>query len=221
MKLQKRMAAVLLCAIMTLMMLTACSGSSGPAPTKLEWANSRTKQYFDTMGVKPQEFTLTASMSVSGVKTNLKFAVRGKRAGYEFDITNGQKRRVDENGNVYLEVSNSSINEWWQYPAGSPGAESYADSTRACSGYFMLPDAESVGSIAAGEYKDGSKVYYTETIKLHQNGVYATYTYCFEGNELSCILMESANGMMNNIELKPTADEAVIEIPSADRVVTN
>ena len=81
----------------------------------------------------------------------------------------------------------------------------------------MLPDAESIGSIAAGEYND----YYTETIKLHQNGVYATYTYCFEGNELSCILMESANGMMNNIELKPTADEAVIEIPSADRVVTN
>ena len=217
MKLQKRFAAVLLCAIMTLMMLTACSGSSGPAPTKLEWANSRTKQYFDAKGVTPQEFTLTADITVSGQKAGLKFAVKDKRAGYEFDITYGQKWRVDENGNVYREVSNSSINEWWKYPAGSPSAESYAASIRACSGYFMLPDAESVGSIAAGEYKD----YYTETIKLHQNGVYATYTYCFEGSELSCILMESANGMMNNIELKPTADEAVIEIPSADRVVTN
>ena len=215
MKLQKRFVAVLLCAIMTLMMLTACSGSSGPAPTKLEWANSRTKQYFDAKGVTPREFTLTASMSVSGVKTNLKFAVRGKRAGYEFDITYGQKWRVDDDGNVYREVSNSSINEWWKYPAGSPSAESYAPSIRACSGYFMLPDAESVGSIAAGEYKD----YYTETIKLHQNGVYATYTYCFEGSELSCILMESANGMMNNIELKPTADEAVIAIPPVDRVM--
>ena len=81
----------------------------------------------------------------------------------------------------------------------------------------MLPDAESVGSITAGEYKD----YYTETIKLHQNGVYATYTYCFEGSELSCILMESANGMMNNIELKPTADEAVLAIPSDYRVINN
>ena len=217
MKLQKRMAAVLLCAIMTLMMLTACSGSSGPAPTKLEWANSRTKQYFDANGVTAKEFTLTADITVSGQKAGLKFAVKDKRAGYEFDITYGQKWRVDENGNVYREVSNSSINEWWKYPAGSPSAESYAASIRACSGYFMLPDAESVGSIAAGEYKD----YYTETIKLHQNGVYATYTYCFEGSELSCILMESANGMMNNIQLKPTADEAVIEIPSADRVVTN
>ena len=217
MKLQKRFAAVLLCAIMTLMMLTACSGSSGPAPTKLEWANSRTKQYFDANGVTAKEFTLTADITVSGQKAGLKFAVKDKRAGYEFDITYGQKWRVDENGNVYREVSNSSINEWWKYPAGSPSAESYAASIRACSGYFMLPDAESVGSIAAGEYKD----YYTETIKLHQNGVYATYTYCFEGSELSCILMESANGMMNNIELKPTADEAVIEIPSADRVVTN
>lgn len=215
MKLQKRFAAVLLCAIMTLMMLTACSGSSGLAPTKLEWANSRTKQYFDAKGVTPQEFTLTADITVSGQKAGLKFAVKDKWAGYEFDITYGQKMRVDENGNVYQKVSNSSINEWWKYPAGSPSAESYAPSIRACSGYFTLPDAESVGSIAAGEYKD----YYTETIKLHQNGVYATYTYCFEGSELSCILMESAGGMMNNIELKPTADEAVIAIPPVDRVM--
>ena len=217
MKLQKRFAAVLLCAVMALAALTACSG--GPAPTKLEWANSRTKQYFDAKGVTPQEFTLTASMSVSGVKTNLKFAVRGKRAGYELGSQDGLKTHVDENGDVYQQYSEDTT--WHKYPAGSPSAESYAASTRACYGYFVLPDAESIGSIAAGEYKDGSKVYYTETIKLHQNGVYATYTYCFEGSELSCILMESANGMMNNIQLKPTADEAVIEIPSADRVVIN
>ena len=213
MKLQKRFVAVLLCAVMALAALTACSG--GPAPTKLEWANSRTKQYFDAKGVTPQEFTLTASMSVSGVKTNLKFAVKGKRAGYELGSQDGLKTHVDENGDVYQWYSEGT--KWHKYPAGSPSAESYADSTRACYGYFVLPDAESIGSIAAGEYND----YYTETIKLHQNGVYATYTYCFEGNELSCILMESANGMMNNIELKPTADETVIEIPSVDRVVTN
>lgn len=213
MKLQKRFAAVLLCAVMALAALTACSG--GPAPTRLEWANSRTKQYFDAKGVTPQEFTLTADITMSGQKAGLKFAVMGKRAGYEFDITYGQKMRVDENGNVYQKVSNSSINEWWKYPAGSPSAESYAPSIRACSGYFMLPDAESVGSIAAGEYND----YYTETIKLQRNGVYATYTYCFEGSELSCILLENASGMMNNIELKPTADEAVIAIPSDYRVM--
>ena len=217
MKLQRRFVAVLLCAVMALAALTACSG--GPAPAKLEWANSRTKQYFDAKGVTPQEFTLTASMSVSGVKTNLKFAVKGKRAGYELGSQDGLKTHVDEDGNVYQQYSEDTT--WHKYPAGSPSAESYAASTRACYGYFVLPDAESIGSIAAGEYKEGSKVYYTETIKLHQNGVYATYTYCFEGNELSCILMESANGMMNNIQLKPTADEAVIEIPSADRVVTN
>lgn len=210
MKLQKRMAAVLLCAIMTLMMLTACSGSSGPAPTKLEWANSRTKQYFDAKGVTPQEFTLTADITVSGQKAGLKFAVKDKRAGYEFNITNGQKRRVDENDDVYI-----SYNEWWKYPAGSPSAESYAASIRACSGYFMLPDAESVGSIAAGEYKD----YYTETIELYQNGVYATYTYCFEGSELSCILLKNVSGMMDNIQLKPTADEEVIAIPSDYKVM--
>ena len=213
MKLQKRFAAVILCAVMALAALTACSG--GPAPTKLEWANSRTKQYFDAKGVTPQEFTLTADITVSGQKAGLKFAVKDKWAGYEFDITNGQKWRDD--GNVYREVSNSSYHEWWKYPAGSPTADSYAPSIRACSGYFVLPDAESVGSIAAGEYKD----YYTETIKLHRNGVYATYTYCFEGSELSCILMESAGGMMNNIDLKPVADEAVLEIPSDYRVIND
>lgn len=215
MKLQKRFAAVILCAVMALAALTACSG--GPAPTKLEWANSRTKQYFDAKGVTPQEFTLTADITVSGQKAGLKFAVKDKWAGYEFDITNGQKWRVDDDENVYREVSNSSYREWWKYPAGSQSAESYAPFIRACEGYFMLPDAESVDSIAAGEYKD----YYTETIKLHQNGVYATYTYCFEGSELSCILLENASGMMNNIELKPVADEAVLAIPSDYRVINN
>lgn len=219
MKLRKRLAAVLLSAVMILTGLTACDGTAPAGPAELTWQNSRTKQYFDAKGVTPQEFTLTASMSVSGVKTNLKFAVKGKRAGYELGSQDGLKTHVDENGNVYQQYSGDTT--WHKYPAGSPTADSYAASTRACYGYFVLPDAESIGSIAAGEYKDGSKVYYTETIKLHQNGVYATYTYCFEGSELSCILMESANGMMNNIELKPTADEAVIEIPSADRVVTN
>lgn len=189
------------------------------AGVKLEWANSRTKQYFDAKGVTPQEFTLTADITVSGQKAGLKFAVKGKQAGYEFGVTNGRISRVDDDGNVYQDVSNAGQKEWWKYPAGSPTADSYAASIRACYGYFVLPDAESIGSIAAGEYKDGSKVYYTETIKLHQNGVYATYTYCFEGSELSCILMESAGGMMNNIELKPTADEAVLAIPSDYRVM--
>ena len=217
MKLRKRLAAVLLSAVMILTGLTACDGTAPAGPAELTWQNSRTKQYFDAKGVTPQEFTLTADITVSGQKAGLKFAVKGKRAGYEFDVTNGRISRVDDDGNVYRDVSNAGQKEWWQYPAGSQSAESYAPFIRACEGYFMLPDAESVGSIAAGEYKD----YYTETIKLHQNGVYATYTYCFEGSELSCILMESANGMMNNIELKPVADEAVLAIPSDYRVIND
>ena len=220
MKLQKRFAAVLLCAIMTLMMLTACSGSSGPAPTKLEWANSRTKQYFDTKGVTPQEFTLTADITVSGQKAGLKFAVKSKWAGYEFDVTNGQKWRVDDDGNVYREVSNSSYNEWWKYPAGSPTADSYAASIRACYGYFTLPTDQNVGSISAGKYKKGDKTYDTETLKVYQENVYATYTYCYDGNKLSFILVEPIVGM-ENIELKPTADEAVIAIPPVDRVIND
>lgn len=217
MKLRKRLAAVLLSAVMILTGLTACDGTAPAGPAELTWQNSRTKQYFDAKGVTPQEFTLTADITVSGQKAGLKFAVKGKQAGYE--TAADHKLRVDADGNVYLIGSRGGNKEWWKYPAGSPTADSYAASIRACYGYFVLPDAESIGSIAAGEYKDGSKVYYTETIKLHQNGVYATYTYCFEGSELSCILLENASGMMNNIELKTTADEAVIAIPSDYRVM--
>lgn len=220
MKLQKRFAAVLLCAIMTLMMLTACSGSSGPAPTKLEWANSRTKQYFDTKGVTPQEFTLTADITMSGQKAGLKFAVKGKQAGYEFGVTNGRISRVDDDGNVYRDVSNAGQKEWWQYPAGSQSAESYAHSIRACWGYFTLPTDQNVGSISAGKYKKDDKTYDTETLKVYQENVYATYTYCYDGNELSFILVEPIVGM-ENIELKPVADEAVLAIPSDYRVINN
>ena len=218
MKLQKRFAAVLLCAIMTLMMLTACSGSSGPAPTKLEWANSRTKQYFDEKGVTPQEFTLTADITMSGQKAGLKFAVKGKRAGYETAVDH--KLRVDADGNVYLIGSRGGNQEWWKYPAGSPTADSYAASIRACYGYFTLPTDQNVGSISAGKYKKDDKTYDTETLKVHQENVYATYTYCYDGNELSFILVEPIVGM-ENIELKPTADEAVIAIPPVDRVIND
>ena len=217
MKLRKRLAAVLLSAVMILTGLTACDGTAPAGPAELTWQNSRTKQYFDAKGITAQEYTLTADMMASGQKVELKYAIKGKRAGYE--TAADHKLRVDADGNVYLIGSRGGNKEWWKYPAGSPTADSYAASIRACYGYFVLPDAESIGSIAAGEYKDGSKVYYTETIKLHQNGVYATYTYCFEGSELSCILMESAGGMMNNIDLKPTADESVIAIPSDYRVM--
>lgn len=218
MKLQKRFAAALLCAVMALAALTACSG--GSAPTKLEWANSRTKQYFDAKGVTPQKFTLTADITVSGQKAGLKFAVKDKWAGYEFDITNGQKWRVDDDGNVYREVSNSSYHEWWKYPVGSPTADSYAASIRACWGYFTLPTDQNVGSISAGKYKKDDKTYDTETLKVHQENVYATYTYCYDGNELSFILVEPIVGM-ENIELKPVADEAVLAIPSDYRVINN
>ena len=217
MKLRKRLAAVLLSAVMILTGLTACDGTAPAGPAELTWQNSRTKKYLDTKRITAQEYTLTADMMASGQKVELKYAIKGKRAGYE--TAADSKLRVDGDGNVYLIGSRGSNKEleWWQYPAGSQSAESYAHSIRACWGYFTLPDAESIGSIAAGEYKD----YYTETIKLHQNGVYATYTYCFEGSDLSCILMESAGGMMNNIDLKPVADEAVLAIPSDYRVINN
>ena len=217
MKLRKRLAAVLLSAVMILTGLTACDGTAPAGPAELTWQNSRTKKYLDTKRITAQEYTLTADMMASGQKVELKYAIKGKRAGYE--TAADSKLRVDGDGNVYLIGSRGSNKEleWWQYPAGSQSAESYAPFIRACEGYFMLPDAESIGSIAAGEYKD----YYTETIKLHQNGVYATYTYCFEGSDLSCILMESAGGMMNNIDLKPVADEAVLAIPSDYRVINN
>ena len=218
MKLRKRLAAVLLSAVMILTGLTACDGTTPAGPAELTWQNSRTKQYFDAKGITAQEYTLTADMMASGQKVELKYAIKGKRAGYE--TAADSKLRVDADGNVYLIGSRGGNKEWWKYPAGSPTADSYAASIRACYGYFTLPTDQNVGSISAGKYKKEDKTYDTETLKVHQENVYATYTYCYDGNELSFILVEPIVGM-ENIELKPVADEAVIAIPSDYRVINN
>ena len=210
MKLEKRLAAALLCAAMVLTALTACSGTP---VEKLEWETSKTKQYFDAKGVTAQELTLTADIAASGQKVHVNYAVKGKQAGFEFDAggSNIRKLRVDTEGNLY----ENSYDRWYQYPASSEQAKVQADAVRAGMGYFAVPDAESVGSITAGEYKMDGKTYEMETIKLHQNGVYATYSYsyCYDGNDLSFILLESVGGMMNNIELKAVADQNIIAIP--------
>ena len=218
MKLKKRLAAVLLSAVMILTGLTACDGTAPAGLAELTWQNSRTKQYFDAKGIKAQEYTLTADMMASGQKVELKYAIRGKQAGYE--TAADHKLRVDADGNVYLIGSRGGNKEWWKYPAGSPTADSYAASIRACYGYFTLPTDQNVGSISAGKYKKDDKTYDTETLKVHQENIYATYTYCYDGNELSFILVEPIVGM-ENIELKPTADEAVIAIPPVDRVIND
>ena len=217
MKLRKRLAAVLLSAVMILTGLTACDGTTPAGPAELTWQNSRTKKYLDTKGITAQEYTLTADMMASGQKVELKYAIKGKRAGYETAVDH--KLRVDADGNVYLIGSRGGNKEWWKYPAGSPTADSYAASIRACYGYFTLPTDQNVGSISAGKYKKDDKTYDTETLKVHQENVYATYTYCYDGNELSFILVEPIVGM-ENIELKPVADEAVLAIPS-DYLVIN
>lgn len=217
MKLRKRLAAVLLSAVMILTGLTACDGTTPAGPAELTWQNSRTKQYFDAKGITAQEYTLTADMMASGQKVELKYAIKGKRAGYETAVDH--KLRVDADGNVYLIGSRGGNKEWWKYPAGSPTADSYAASIRACYGYFTLPTDQNVGSISAGKYKKDDKTYDTETLKVYQENVYATYTYCYDGNELSFILVEPIVGM-ENIELKPVADEAVLAIPS-DYLVIN
>lgn len=218
MKLRKRLAAVLLSAVMILTGLTACDGTTPAGPAELTWQNSRTKQYFDAKGITAQEYTLTADMMASGQKVELKYAIKGKQAGYE--TAADHKLRVDGDGNVYLIGSRGGNKEWWKYPAGSPTTDSYAASIRACYGYFTLPTDQNVGSISAGKYKKDDKTYDTETLKVYQENVYATYTYCYDGNELSFILVEPIVGM-ENIELKPTADEAVIAIPPVDRVIND
>jgi len=174
-------------------------------------------KYFDAKGITAQEYTLTADMMASGQKVELKYAIKGKQAGYE--TAADHKLRVDGDGNVYLIGSRGGNKEWWKYPAGSPTADSYAASIRACYGYFTLPTDQNVGSISAGKYKKDDKTYDTETLKVYQENVYATYTYCYDGNELSFILVEPIVGM-ENIELKPVADEAVLAIPS-DYLVIN
>ena len=81
MKLRKRLAAVLLSAVMILTGLTACDGTAPAGPAELTWQNSRTKQYSDAKGIKSQEYTLTADMMANGQKVELKYAIKGKQAG--------------------------------------------------------------------------------------------------------------------------------------------
>ena len=100
MKLRKRLAAVLLSAVMILTGLTACDGTAQAGPAELTWQSSRTKKYLDTKRITAQEYTLTADMMASGQKVELKYAIKGKRAGYETAVDH--KLRVDADGNVYL-----------------------------------------------------------------------------------------------------------------------
>lgn len=209
---KKRFAAALLCAVMALMMLTACGGTT---PAALTWETSRTKKYFDAKGISGQEYTMTADMAGTGIHATLQYAVKGKQAGYQ--IGDGTDMRVDEAGNVYVLSSGVSNGEahkvWVKYTAATEEAKQYAGSIRTCFGYFVLPDADSVGSITAGKYKMNGKTYEAETIKLHKNDVYTTCTFCYEGDTLSFILMDTANVMLSNVELKGTADQNVMGIP--------
>ena len=70
-------------------------------------------------------------------------------------------------------------------------------------------------------FSDGSSntfhVFFENPIQIEPECHY-TASVILDGNELSFILVEPIVGM-ENIELKPVADEAVIAIPPVDRVM--
>ena len=207
MKAWKRFAAALLAAGMVLAMLTACSGGSAA----VKWENSRTKQYLENKGITASEYTLKAKCAYAGLTGSMVYTVKGKQWYLDITALNGGKTLKDAKGNYYINRPYNGSNTWYQYPADS----SYASSYELAASMFTIPTKDNVGSIAVSDYTMNGKTYYMETMRIHQNNTYMTYSYGFLGNELSFVLVEStSNVMLTSVDLKKTADANLLKVPA-------
>lgn len=207
MKAWKRFAAALLAAGMVLAMLTACSGGSAA----VKWENSRTKQYLENKGITASEYTLKAKCAYAGLTGNLVYTVKGKQWYADATALNSNKTLKDAKGNYYISRPYSGSDTWYKYPANSE----YASSYELIASMLTIPTKDNVGSIAVSDYTMNGKTYYMETMRIHQNNTYMTYSYGFLDNELSFVLVEStSNVMLTSIDLKKTADANLLKVPT-------
>lgn len=213
MKLWKRFAAALLAAGMVLAMFTACSGGSGSTP--LTWETSQTKQYFESKGITPAQFTFKAKMAYSGTKSDVVCTVKGDQLYINWPASGFGEILRDAQGNYYVKGMNSSESRWVKYAAGSEWAKNYGSLVVAEIGVFTVPTDDNVGSVVSGSYRMGGKSYSTETIRIHENNSYQTCTYGYDGNELSFILVEmSGSAMLTELDLSSTADAELLKTPT-------
>ena len=211
MKIWKRFAAALLAAGMVLAMLAACSDGGGGTP--LSWETSRTKQYFESKGVTPAEYTFKAKMAYSGTKSDVVYTVKDNQFYVSWPVSECGETLRDAQGNYYRKDQNSADSTWVKYAAGSEWAKNYGSLVAA--EIFVVPTDDNVGSVVSGSYRMGGKNYSTETIRIHENNSYQTCIYGYDGNELSFILVEATgSAMLTELELSKTADTALLTPPT-------
>lgn len=211
MKIWKRFAAALLAAGMVLAMLAACSSGGGGTP--LSWETSRTKQYFESKGVTPTEYTFKAKMAYSGKKSDVVYTVKGNQFYLNWQESGSGEILRDAQGNYYTRDQNSADSTWVKYAADSEWAKNYGSLVAA--EIFVVPTDDNVGSVVSGSYRMGGKNYSTETIRIHENNSYQTCIYGYDGNELSFILVEATgSAMLTELELSKTADTALLTPPT-------
>lgn len=211
MKIWKRFAAALLAAGMVLAMLAACSDGGGGTP--LSWETSRTKQYFESKGVTPTEYTFKAKMAYSGKKSDVVYTVKGNQFYLSWPVSGSGEILRDAQGNYYTRDQNSADSTWVKYAADSEWAKNYGSLVAA--EIFVVPTDDNVGSVVSGSYRMGGKNYSTETIRIHENNSYQTCIYGYDGNELSFILVETTgSAMLTELVLSKTADDALLTPPT-------
>lgn len=240
MKIWKRFAAGLLTAALTLSLLTACGDSGGgsngggnsgnanpPAastggqdnesssdstiqePDKtLTWANSKTNAYFSRLGVTRENFYAELESQQGGRNFAFRVSAHGNRASYTV-IEDDCTCSVDEQGNVYwFDGANKEVNV---DKAGTSAAQNKTKQIKQnVYGYVMIPKANEVVSITAGEYQGA----YMESVRVAsaEAGV-GTYDYVFDGDNLAFIIMQHY-GVKNTITtLYANPSDKVIGFP--------
>lgn len=240
MKIWKRFAVGLLTAALTLSLLTACGDSGGgsngggnsgnanpPAastggqdnesssdstiqePDKtLTWANSKTNAYFSRLGVTRENFYAELESQQGGRNFAFRVSARGNRASYTV-IEDDCTCSVDEQGNVYwFDGANKEVNV---DKAGTSAAQNKTKQIKQnVYGYVMIPKANEVVSITAGEYQGA----YMESVRVAsaEAGV-GTYDYVFDGDNLAFIIMQHY-GVKNTITtLYANPSDKVIGFP--------
>ena len=212
MKIWKRFAAALLAAGMVLAMLAACSDGGG---TPLSWETSQTKKYFASKGITSNEYTFKAKMAYSGTKSDVVYTVKGNQFYFNWPVSGFGEILRDAQGNYYTRDQNSADSIWLKYAADSEWAKNYGSLVVAEIGGFVVPTDDNVGSVVSGSYRMGGKNYSTETIRIHENNIYQTCIYGYDGNELSFILVEATgSAMLTELELSKTADTDLLIPPT-------
>lgn len=210
MKLWKRIAAAFLIAVMGLMALAACSSSKGGLV--VTWENSRTKKSMEENGITGNEFTIRAKVEGSEEKTQVVYVRKGDRYYLESSLLPGVSKVVkDENGDIYGYSDREQ--QWYKWKKGSDEAKEMEDFCTYLKIRLTPPTKQAVISVSGGmTYELNQQSYDAENIQTHENGMYMSRMFLYDGDQLKYILINGGN-TLSDIELSGTAEEALLKAP--------